>query len=504
MKETAIMIGLAMSIAGCASEPIDETAGTRAELSAEPTATLRGEFVETDSVELTRRPHGSGSLIVTESTLEFSGSLTGRARARTTRLEDARGESTLFRAIHLTGYMGRTPVDWHLVAAGPAAGGDLFIAHDTQPSPAATASGTFVDAGRGETVYELPMFEMLVEMELSGQNDWSASAPLWVSVAAPGAFGGDPETVLAPVIRAKHSYPTPVTINHTEVEYYVENGVSEETWEQDAEVEPEWWKLASIDTRDDNFVSPLPGPWAFVARVFVDGSTEPLIYANVAQVFEGGAPGGSPWPVGLGDIPTGAYFASFTGHVGHDQRYGHDIWVRRWTGTMWSQLRSGMDESSPQNYLIWGQPVYAIEDGTVTHCVDDQLDNPDTSVKDPQLDGSTNDPGGNHYIIERPSGVVDLYAHMAEGSVDCQALGVGDTVFAGDLLGNVGNTGTGAPHLHIHAELNNAPVPYYFSGVRGIDQDDFSPPASPAPWVYLDSRAVPVLTAPEMTLLDLH
>jgi murein DD-endopeptidase MepM/ murein hydrolase activator NlpD len=501
MRKTGTGITLALIVvSGCidGEVPAGEEP-SRAALSAPDETRLSGRFVERDVALLDRRPYGDAELSVTESNLLFYGDLEGTARTRTTRIDPPRGVSKVFRSIHFVGTMGRTPVDWHLSATGDASGGSLFITHDTPPSPAAAALGTFVDAGGGETVFELPMLELYVELEVSGQNSWTVNAPLWVSEAAADAPGGDPYAVLAPVIRVKHDYLSPLTINRTEVEYYVENGLVETTWEQDVVVPSAAnWNVSDIDTRDDNFISDLPGPWAFVARIYVDGTTQPFFYANVAEIFE--APT-SPFPVG-GHLDDGVYFSGFTGHNGNDQRYGHDLWVRRWNGSKWTQLREGMDDSAPQNYLIWGLPVYAMEGGTVIECVDDQFDNPDTSEKDPVFDGSTNDPGGNHYKIQRPNGVIDLYAHMREGSVHCSRLGVGVTVHPGDYLGRVGNTGTGSPHLHVHAELANAPVPYYFSGVDGIDWTALWPPVYPAPWVPLDGRAIQA--HPDLKLLRVH
>jgi hypothetical protein len=493
----AFVVGIMWCAAGCVANGEPTPAGASGPLEAAFSATsvtrLTGSFVETNVVQVARRAHGDAVVVATESTLEFSGGLTGKAQARTTRVTDRTGATTILRSIHLRGAMGRAPVDWHLGAVGDAAGGAFFITHESAPTPAAVGEGTFVAGSRG-TVYELPMQELDFDIELSGQNQWApAHPPLFMSRVAPNVGGEDPAIVLAPVLEARHDHPVPVTIHRTEVEYYLDGEMVEALWEQDV-VMPEagGWNTRVIDDRDENFVSPLPGPWAFVARVFVAGTSQPFVYANLTRVFESRSRG-SRFPVDVDGLAAGALYFSFTGHHGHDQRYGHDIWARRWNGSAWSSLRQGTDGSSPEHHLIWDQPVSVMEAGEVVECLDDQLDNPDTSEPDPVFEGSTNHIAGNHYIIRRPPGIVDLYAHMRAGSVDCSALGVGDSVARGDYLGRVGNTGTGAPHLHIHAELSNAPIPYYFTGPQAIEDETFSPPYSPAPWSPLQGRAIPSL-----------
>lgn len=55
------------------------------------------------------------------------------------------------------------------------------------------------------------------------------------------------------------------------------------------------------------------------------------------------------------------------------------------------------------------------------------------------------------HIIDRRK-VSSVYAHMREGSL---ALAIGQTVFVGDLVGNVGNTGQSTgPHLHFEIRLD--------------------------------------------------
>ena len=63
--------------------------------------------------------------------------------------------------------------------------------------------------------------------------------------------------------------------------------------------------------------------------------------------------------------------------------------------------------------------------------------------------------GGNFVTLEIAPGVYAFYAHLQPGSV---AVGVGDRVATGQVLGLLGNTGnTTGPHLHF--ALLDAPDP---------------------------------------------
>ena len=68
---------------------------------------------------------------------------------------------------------------------------------------------------------------------------------------------------------------------------------------------------------------------------------------------------------------------------------------------------------------------------------------------------------GNYVIIDHGGGVHTLYAHMLNGSLKVSA---GQSVSAGQAIGNIGSTGnvTG-PHLHFEVRINGNrvnPLPY--------------------------------------------
>jgi murein DD-endopeptidase MepM/ murein hydrolase activator NlpD len=78
-------------------------------------------------------------------------------------------------------------------------------------------------------------------------------------------------------------------------------------------------------------------------------------------------------------------------------------------------------------------------------------------------------PLGNHVILNLGGGRYALYAHLKTGSVRVEP---GERVRQGQVLGNVGNTGSStAPHLHFHvmdapSALASNGLPYVFDQFR--------------------------------------
>ncbi|MER5529411.1 M23 family metallopeptidase [Streptomyces sp. NPDC002677] len=108
-------------------------------------------------------------------------------------------------------------------------------------------------------------------------------------------------------------------------------------------------------------------------------------------------------------------------------------------------------------YAAYGRPVRSPCDGTVISAVDTVRDqNPGEIRYQP--------PYGNHVFLDTGREIVKL-AHLRPGSV---TVAEGDTVRAGQPLGEVGNSGnTTEPHLHIHAERDGVGLDLEFTGVAG-------------------------------------
>jgi D-alanyl-D-alanine carboxypeptidase len=95
------------------------------------------------------------------------------------------------------------------------------------------------------------------------------------------------------------------------------------------------------------------------------------------------------------------------------------------------------------SYHIYGKPVLAPADGTITFVVDGHPDQPIGSVDNRHQAGNNLviDIGGNRYIE---------IGHLRPGSIN---VAVGDRVTAGQPIAQVGNSGnTSEPHIHIQAQ----------------------------------------------------
>lgn len=106
------------------------------------------------------------------------------------------------------------------------------------------------------------------------------------------------------------------------------------------------------------------------------------------------------------------------------------------------------DGAQNEDYWAWGQAVVAPATGTVVGVINDQPDVPPNTP--PGQRNASENPGGNHVVIETGENEYAFIAHMQEGSVQVD---VGDDVEAGDLLGLTGNSGNSSePHIHIHVQ----------------------------------------------------
>jgi hypothetical protein len=110
-----------------------------------------------------------------------------------------------------------------------------------------------------------------------------------------------------------------------------------------------------------------------------------------------------------------------------------------------------------ESYLVYGQPVHAPCDGTVVSAADHVDDQEPGTIRYQPL-------YGNHVWIDTGAEIVKL-AHLRPGTVTVTK---GDTVHAGQVVGEVGNSGNSTePHLHIHAERDGLGLDLEFQGISG-------------------------------------
>lgn len=115
----------------------------------------------------------------------------------------------------------------------------------------------------------------------------------------------------------------------------------------------------------------------------------------------------------------------------------------------------------------WGKPVFAPLDGTVVAYSDGNPDRERTGMIRDLIrlllfrpkPGSPFSAYGGNYVILKCGDVYPLFAHLRNGSVRVRA---GDTVRAGEELGEVGNSGASLqPHLHFQIMSSADPFPLF-------------------------------------------
>ena len=111
-------------------------------------------------------------------------------------------------------------------------------------------------------------------------------------------------------------------------------------------------------------------------------------------------------------------------------------------------------------FAAYGRAVRAPCDGRVVSA-EDAIEDQDTR---PGGRARHQPPYGNHVFIDTGREIVKL-AHLRPGSLTVSR---GDTVRAGQLIGETGNSGnTSEPHLHLHAERDGVGLDLRFTGIRG-------------------------------------
>jgi hypothetical protein len=135
------------------------------------------------------------------------------------------------------------------------------------------------------------------------------------------------------------------------------------------------------------------------------------------------------------------------------------------------------DITQLSSYPYYGAPVHAVSDGTIV-AVSDVLQD-QTPGSNPPEGSLTLDQYGGNYVVERfaQNGhtYYAFYAHLKPGSAKAEVT-AGQTVKAGDLVGELGNSGnTDAPHLHFHVmdgpdPLASDGLPYQFDTLQLVGQ----------------------------------
>ena len=159
------------------------------------------------------------------------------------------------------------------------------------------------------------------------------------------------------------------------------------------------------------------------------------------------------------------------------QKYAIDVFQdsgRPLIDGWWPAMRRPDD-----GFRAFGEPILAVADATVVRASDGQRDHLSRNSWPGYLYlmlveavgrsiGGPHRVLGNHVVLDLGDGVYAAYAHLKRDSV---AVGVGDRVTAGQLIGRCGNSGnTSEPHLHFQLMDNPEAaeargIPFTWSGV---------------------------------------
>lgn len=133
------------------------------------------------------------------------------------------------------------------------------------------------------------------------------------------------------------------------------------------------------------------------------------------------------------------------------QKYAIDIVRMGEGGSMFTN--EGKDIS---DFYAMGANVYSPVNGVVVHVIDSL---PNADINFSPMD--TLNPAGNHLVLEFEPDRFVFLAHLNTGTITVNA---GDTIKAGDLIGQVGNSGNSTlPHLHMH--IQDLPVIEYSNSI---------------------------------------
>jgi hypothetical protein len=150
-------------------------------------------------------------------------------------------------------------------------------------------------------------------------------------------------------------------------------------------------------------------------------------------------------------------FQIFDGHFMISRRFAID-WMKTDNGAVFSG-----DEKDKHAYPAYGQPVFAVANGTVVTAQDGLPDNVPGHNEEfhPAVPITPDTLLGNTVVIDLGGEQFAYYAHLKPGSLRVKK---GDRVKRGQILGNIGVSGDArAPHLHF--QVSTSPNPLAGDGV---------------------------------------
>jgi murein DD-endopeptidase MepM/ murein hydrolase activator NlpD len=149
------------------------------------------------------------------------------------------------------------------------------------------------------------------------------------------------------------------------------------------------------------------------------------------------------------------------GQVTIPQRYAMDLIGLDAHGHAVGKGVADLRKSRHSDWIGYAAPVLAVADGEVEAARDGEGEHAPLAPQTEPASLSADALYGNYVILKIAPSVYLHYAHLRPGSVAVKA---GDRVHLGQLLGELGQSGSsGGPHLHLH--VSNSPN---FEGSEGL------------------------------------
>jgi len=183
------------------------------------------------------------------------------------------------------------------------------------------------------------------------------------------------------------------------------------------------------------------------------------------------------------------------------QIFAHDIGVagfdpqsQQWSATF------GTSYSNNEDYRIWGKPVRAIAYGDVVSFRDTMDNNSIVVDNNGKLQFPEKPPGapddwgiGNYILIRINNTELVKFCHFQKGSIPNSLKQAGVKVKAGDVIGNVGNSGRATnPHTHIECtNTSGALRPFPFHNTWIVDYNKLKSINTKGLWVTLSAEGIP-------------
>lgn len=181
---------------------------------------------------------------------------------------------------------------------------------------------------------------------------------------------------------------------------------------------------------------------------------------------------GGPWvalydPTMIGGHRTSIY--TLDGRARIPARFAID-----WVKMTEDGTRARGDATSIANWHGYGAEVLAVADGVVAEAVDDMTESATLSENEGPL--ALENASGNHVTLDLGGGRFAFYEHLKHGSISVKR---GDRVKSGQVIGQLGNSGSSSsgPHLHFHvgdarSELAAEGLPYVFRSFEVVGAYD--------------------------------